>query len=148
MTNPHEPVTPDGDTIRFPDGSELKLEPGDRAKYDKCPCGKTQPLADWERALLAGDPSLDPDIAATYEHLPPAAKPMRIRVMDLPGEINPETHELSSPFVMVFDRVLKDDLEPLIEDLSERMDGEKARDAVGARAFLFFSHEVQIGEDD
>jgi hypothetical protein len=145
MTNPHEPVTPDGDTIRFPDGSELKLEPGDRAKYDKCPCGKTQPLADWERALLAGDPSLDPDIAATYEHLPPAAKPMRIRVMDLPGEINPETHEVSSPFVIVIDRVEETGpagIDHLIDDFQRQ--AEKA----GARALFVFDAEVQIGEDE
>jgi hypothetical protein len=208
MTNPHKPITPDGETIRFPDGSELQLEPGDRAKYDRCPCGcGKKPLEDWERAIQEQEgvwlepqctcppfqaehnedcpvwakspealreqressertieelreqlynPTVGPHWApyvrksgrSIPERYEPKTKPMRIRVMDLPGEINPETHELSSPFVMVFDRVPKDDLAPLKEDLSERRDGENARDAVGARAFLFFSHEVQIGEDE
>jgi hypothetical protein len=71
-------------------------------------------------------------------------KPMRIRCMELPGEINPDTQQVSSPFVIVIDRMGDEWLEG--SALTDMM-GEALIEATGARGAVKFQGEVQIGDD-
>ena len=72
------------------------------------------------------------------------SKPIRIRYMELPGEINPDTNQVSAPFIIIIDRW--DSIGDVnTEEAAEW--GNKVKTQTGAQGVLMFPFEVQIGDD-
>ena len=159
MTNPPEPAA-----IRFSDGSTLNLVHDDQAG-PTCNCltcdqDKDDPIPSEERSKHIPEPqdhvghfvtcecSTEEKERASYQAGFEAAsselkpRPMRIRFMELPGEINPATNQLATPFVMIWDRVPQHGWDA-VRDAREVI-----AQQTGARGVLIFADEVLIGEDE
>lgn len=104
-----------------------------------------------ENVTYTSDPrdnlSWEREVIADYEKAKAAKKPMRIRYMELPAETNPETDQVTTPFVIVLDRIQAEVLAKLEDSTRKEALADAWKEATGARGVLTFPSEVQIGED-